>query len=411
MRSNNRITQRYFEELEQDLLIGLAKESTIAQRKKAVNKFLQFLNRSRINLKNLTSLNLQDFLHFLSQKEPKTGKKLAPATIKQVYALVKSFYVRCYERGITSKHPDLVFIRNLLRRYKLGERKLPKYINQENMKRILNECPDRWRLLLYFMYETGARIGEVLTVKIDHLDLNKKIVQIFEPKTMNFRVTTLSDRTIHLLNEYLKTHRPKPRRGYESFLFINQQRRKMSPRAVQYIVKRYSSKILGEKNAITPHYFRAACAVHLLESGVDIRQVQEIIGWKSLSIVQNYTRVTPHRQAELKEKHHPSFQVREQKSSMSEKKSFEISNSNEDLLYKQGKISNKHQQGIDELKKEFQQEIENLKRHFQQEQQKITHERQEYEQRIGELLKSQQEMNDLLKSQQQVIQLLAKKTS
>ncbi|MFX1253588.1 MAG: tyrosine-type recombinase/integrase [Promethearchaeota archaeon] len=389
MRSNERIKQRYFEELEQECLTGLAKSSTFVQRKKAVNYFIKFLNMSTINLKNVNSLHIQDFLQSLSQKKTYQRKSLAPATLKQIYALVRSFYVRCYEKGITTEHPDRIFTKKLLRRYKLGERKLPKYIDQEKMKQLLRECPEKWKALLHFMYDTGARISEVLNVQQQHLDLRRKLVQIYEPKTMNVRLTTLSNKTVQLLREYFSKYRPEPRIGHESFLFINQQRRRMSPRGVQYIVKKVSSEKLGEENAITPHYFRAACAVHLLESGVDIRQVQEIIGWKSLGIVQNYTRVTPQRQAELKEKHHPGFQSTEKQISSEEPISSIASEMRSFRLQ------------LTEEQRKHQKELEVLKKTLQEEQHRRIEDRRAYEQQIGELVKSQQ----------QLIQLLSQKTT
>ncbi|MFX0093237.1 MAG: tyrosine-type recombinase/integrase [Candidatus Hodarchaeota archaeon] len=387
MQSNDRIKQRYFDELEQNVQAGLARRSTLAQRRKAVNYFLQFLNMNKINLKGLNSLHIQEFLHFLSNKRTSPGRKLAPATLKQIYALAKSFYVRCYERNFVSKHVDLIFIRNILHRYKLGVQKLPKYIDQENMKQLLTFCPDKWKALLHFMYDTGARISEVLAVQQQHLDLTNNRVQIFEPKTMNVRVTTLSNLTIQLLKEYLSKHRPEPRAGYQKFVFINQQRRQMSPRAVQYIVKQLSRKILGEKSTITPHYFRAACAVHLLESRVDIRQVQEIIGWKSLTVVQNYTRVTPQKQAQLKRQHHPGFQMQ--------------APADEDQTLIKNQINDSFHHQIIEVQQKHQKELEELRKSFQQEQIKHEQERQAYETRIDELRKTQQ----------QLIQILSQKSS
>ncbi|MFX0094918.1 MAG: tyrosine-type recombinase/integrase, partial [Candidatus Hodarchaeota archaeon] len=182
MRSNNQIKSRYFGDLEQDCQFGLEKQSTFAQRKKAVNYFVEFLNGAKIDLKCLSSPDLHAFLQYLSQKQTSKGTKLASATIKQIYALAKTFYVRCYEKTIVSKHPDLIFIKNFLHRYKLGERKLPKYIDQDNMRKLLEECPKRWKALLYFMYDTGARISEVLNVQLEDLDFNRKLVQIHEPK-------------------------------------------------------------------------------------------------------------------------------------------------------------------------------------------------------------------------------------
>ena len=73
------------------------------------------------------------FLQFLSKRTTYKQTNLAPATIKQIYALVKSFYVNCYEKRIVSTHPDLIFTTNLLQRYKMGEQKLPKYINHNRI--------------------------------------------------------------------------------------------------------------------------------------------------------------------------------------------------------------------------------------------------------------------------------------
>ncbi|MFX0094840.1 MAG: tyrosine-type recombinase/integrase, partial [Candidatus Hodarchaeota archaeon] len=205
---------------------------------------------------------------------------------------------------------------------------------------------------------------------------------------------------------------------YGKFIFINQQRRKMSPRAVQYIVKGISAEILGRENAITPHYFRAACAVHLLESGVDIRQVQEIIGWKSLTVVQNYTRVTPQRQIQLKEQHHPSFQSQRLELKKHEEKS-SILEQMKALRRELAEERRRHHQEITELKQASQQDqftrmkelqsyekrhqeaIETLKQNLEQEQRLRMQERQTYEQRV----------DDLLKAQQQLVQALTQKSS
>ncbi|MFX0092198.1 MAG: tyrosine-type recombinase/integrase [Candidatus Hodarchaeota archaeon] len=385
MRTNNRIREEYFRELEKKCLVGLAKRSTFIQRRKAVNYFLEFLNTNHIGLKHIKSQHLHEFLQYLSLKKTYKETNFSPATLKQIYALTKTFYVRCFEKYAEFKHPDLIFTKNLLQRYKLGEKKLPKYIDQDKMRELLEKCPKEWKALLYFMYETGARISEVLGVQIQHLNVDRKLVQIFEPKTMNFRVTTLSDTTVQLLEDYILKIRSKPFDRYKKFIFISRQHRRLSVRAVQYIVKRLSSKILGKENSITPHYFRAACAVHLLESGVDIRQVQEIIGWKSLSIVQNYTRVTPQRQAQLKEQHHPSFKSQK----------IEQSAGKEEFDKMISQIENIRQE-LRESKQKHQEEIKEMKQAFQQERQERKEERQGYEQRIDKMLKTQEQLLQLL---------------
>ncbi|MFX0092839.1 MAG: tyrosine-type recombinase/integrase [Candidatus Hodarchaeota archaeon] len=378
MRKNRQLFDVYFDELEQQCHAGLVKRSTLRQRRRAVKYLLEFMDQSNIDLKNLNSAHIRAFLQYLSLRQTYTGKKFAAATIKQAYALSRSFYVSCYGEKRVTTPPDQVFKRDLLRQYVLGEQKLPKYIDKEDMKALLEKCPDRWKALLNLMYETGARISEILPLQIDQLNLKKQTVRIFEPKTMNYRITTLSSKTVRFLELYLSKYRRQPRKGYKNFLFINQQRRPMSSRAIQYLIKRLSKKYLGERHVITPHYFRAACAVHLLEAGVDIRQVQEIIGWKSLNIVQNYTRVTPQKQAELKAKYHPGFQS-EENAKTHDKTSAQNSSSIVEQL-ERIRLQMEHMQTT------YEQKLQDLQLNLQKEQQKREEEQKQHKNQVDELI-------------------------
>ncbi|MFX0065983.1 MAG: phage integrase SAM-like domain-containing protein, partial [Candidatus Hermodarchaeota archaeon] len=109
MRSNNRIKNKYFKRLDEEAQSGLARRSTVVQRKKAINYFVKFLNSNQIKLKEINSMHIQSFIQYLSQKQTNRRRTLAPSTIKQIYALVKTFYVRCYEKITVTQHPDLIF--------------------------------------------------------------------------------------------------------------------------------------------------------------------------------------------------------------------------------------------------------------------------------------------------------------
>ncbi|MFX1251677.1 MAG: tyrosine-type recombinase/integrase [Promethearchaeota archaeon] len=391
MRSNNRIRDKYFGILDEELQSGLEKQSTSIQRKKAVNYFVNFLNSKQIKLKEISDEDIHSFIQYLSQKRTNRGRTLTSSTIKQIYALSKIFYIRCYEKRVLTQPPDRIFTINLLKRYKIGEHKLPKYIDQKKMRQLLEECRGRWKALLHFMYETGARISEVLNIQLDDVDYERKVVQIYEPKTNNYRITALSEKTIQLIKEYKQTYRRVPRPGYESYLFINQQRRKMSKRAIQFLINRLSSKLWGENNKISPHYFRAACAVHLLEEGVDIRQVQEIIGWKSLSVVQNYTRVTLRRQTELKKEFHPSFRKTKLENQKQAKPTL-----HPDIAALMKQMKEEQQQMREELQKNRQKE---------QERQQEIHELKQKERLL------QNQVNELIENQKNLIKMLSGKQS
>ena len=302
-----RLLIRLTNEKARDMYLDLLLEnpnSSLSERRRAINNLISFLDSIDISITELATEHLDVFVNNLVSGEI-TGNPLSANTIQQKMALNKTFVRFLYERKFIDEHPDRIFTKGLDLRLPKVKELLPKYISQKDIQLLLENCSDRYQALLYLAYDTGARISEILSVKILDISFETSTITITEHKTNSFRKAFLSNITIQKLNYYLDTVRPKKE---SDFLFINSYGKPFVSRTIQIFLKDFSEKLLGHK--ITPHYFRAACATHMLENGAGIREVQVIVGWKSIQTVERYTRIIEKRQAQVKSNTHPLEKVK-----------------------------------------------------------------------------------------------------
>lgn len=169
-------------------------------------------------------------------------------------------------------------------------RSLPKSLTKEDVKKLIKAVPPtrkRDRLIILLLYGTGLRASEVCNLKIEDVDFKRGILIVKGGKGAKDRVVPIPDFLLREIEDYLKT-----REDGSEYLFVEVRREKkdkISPKTVWYLLKKY-----GEKAGIrvTPHMLRHSFATHMLEKGVDIRVIQEILGHSNLSTTQIYTKVT-----------------------------------------------------------------------------------------------------------------------
>ncbi|NJE25704.1 recombinase XerC [Thermococcus sp. MV5] len=169
-------------------------------------------------------------------------------------------------------------------------RNLPKSLTREEVRRLLDAVPPtkkRDRLIILLLYGTGLRVSEICNLKIEDIDFNRGILIVKGGKGAKDRIVPLADPLLEEVRGYLKT-----RRDGSEYLFVEIRREKkdkISPKTVWYLLKKYGDKA-GVK--VTPHMLRHSFATHMLEKGIDIRVIQEILGHSNLSTTQIYTKVT-----------------------------------------------------------------------------------------------------------------------
>jgi len=163
------------------------------------------------------------------------------------------------------------------------EKKLPVVLTKQEIKDLIKSAPTKKsRLLIKLLYSSGLRVSECLNLKIDDLEIAAGIGWVRKGKRGKDRLFILSENLIKDLDKYLKKHQGP-------HLFSHN--KPLTPRNAQKIIKRAAEKA-GIKKVVSPHKLRHSFATHLLESGVDIRKIQELLGHSDLSTTQIYTKVS-----------------------------------------------------------------------------------------------------------------------
>jgi integrase/recombinase XerC len=165
----------------------------------------------------------------------------------------------------------------------------------------------RDRAVLELMYGSGIRVGEVATLTVDAVDLDRGRVRVMG-KGSKEREVPISDHAAAALRAYLRLGRarmaPRSGPGGTEPLFYNKRKKPFSPRDIRTMVERYGGTVLPGRR-VTPHTLRHSFATHLLEGGADIRAVQELLGHASVATTQRYTHVSRARVFEAYERSHP----------------------------------------------------------------------------------------------------------
>ncbi len=142
------------------------------------------------------------------------------------------------------------------------------------------------RTMLSLIYSCGLRCGELLKMKPKDIDSKRMLVMIRLAKGKKDRIVPLSEKVLQLLREYYKRYRPK------EWLFEGQKvGEAYSERSLQLVLKHAIEKA-GIKKPVSLHWLRHSYATHLLESGTDLRYIQELLGHKSSKTTEIYTHVS-----------------------------------------------------------------------------------------------------------------------
>jgi integrase/recombinase XerD len=164
---------------------------------------------------------------------------------------------------------------------------LPNVLSKEEIKLILNAHSNiKHKMMLSLIYSCGLRCGELLALKPVHIDSKRNIVLLKNSKGQKDRIVPLSPFILEMLREYYKLFKPK------TYLFEGQTAgMAYDSRSLQLILKQALQKT-GITKPATLHWLRHSYATHLLESGTDLRYIQELLGHSSSKTTEIYTHVS-----------------------------------------------------------------------------------------------------------------------
>jgi integrase/recombinase XerD len=166
------------------------------------------------------------------------------------------------------------------------EKRLPNVLSKNEVKSIL-EAPTnlKHRAMLSLIYACGLRRSELLSLTKFDIDSKRMVVIIRMAKGKKDRIVPLSPKILSLLRDYYKSYNPK------EFLFEGQGGGEYSEKSLENVFKQSLLKA-NNKKPVTLHWLRHSYATHLLESGTDLRYIQDLLGHKSSKTTEIYTHVS-----------------------------------------------------------------------------------------------------------------------
>ena len=168
--------------------------------------------------------------------------------------------------------------------------KIPKHVpvvlTKDEVRQLIDSAGShKSKVMIQFLYSSGLRLSELINLKVNDLEIKEKIGWVRKGKGSKDRIFILSDNLIKELEKYKLTLDPD-----EKYLFPGIKGH-ISSRNVQKIVEKAAERA-GLKKKVYPHMLRHCFATHLLEAGVDIRKIQELLGHSNLQTTQIYTSVS-----------------------------------------------------------------------------------------------------------------------
>lgn len=233
-----------------------------------IANFLYFLKDRPIE--QITNTDVQRFVEDIIQR-----KKYSISTHRQLISAVKHFGARFTRSEIIP--PDLI--------RPSKNRRLPTVLSKQEVIRLLQATPNlKHRMALALLYSAGLRIGELTSLKVADIDTERRQLRIQNAKGRKDRYGILAESILSLLHNYLMTYRPV-------YYFIEgPQQKKYSEGSIRKFLQRNCQRA-GIKKHCTPHTLRHSYATHLIENGVGLRYVQDLLGHSKPETTMIYTHV------------------------------------------------------------------------------------------------------------------------
>jgi len=234
--------------------------------------FEQFLNYfSEIRPEQLTDAHVAEFQTYLVKT-----RRIATSTQNQYINAIKFYFEKVLGRDKGYYHIERP----------IKEFKLPKVLTEKEVVDLLNSVHNlKHKAMLLIVYSSGLRAGELINLRINDIDAEQMRVFVRGGKGKKDRVTILSQKALDVLRQYFKKYRPK------EFLFEGQTQGQYSLSSLRKVF-RAALNDAGIKKRVTLHSLRHSFATHLLESGVDLRYIQELLGHSSSKTTEIYTHIT-----------------------------------------------------------------------------------------------------------------------
>jgi len=262
------------DKMNRDLQISGLKEETCEGH---IRKVKIFLRTIKTPIGEITQNDVLEFLRHLRYE-----KNYSIGTVNNYRSAIKYLYeVTLGKQWSDKKVPRL-----------RGYKPLPSVLSKSEVIKFIEAMPNKmYRTILYTMYSSGLRVGEAVALKVKDIDSERMQIYVEKSKSGSARYAILSEKNLELLRSYVREWKKKYRYSFtpESFLFPSSHLKgeHISKKTIKNRVSELAQKIsFGKK--ITSHTLRHSFATHLLEAGVDIFHIKELLGHRSIQSTSVY---------------------------------------------------------------------------------------------------------------------------
>jgi len=207
-----------------------------------------------------------------------TNENKAFSTVNQMICALRFFYVEVLGRADEVERVHY---------QKRKKQTLPSVLSPQEVSRLVRATPNlKHRTIIMALYSAGLRLSEVIGLQVGDVDSASMRVRVREAKGGRERQVMLSETLLGSLRDYYRVYRPV------SWLFFGRDKgRPLSSTSIQRMIKKWAV-VAGLGKRVTPHVLRHSFATHLLETGTNLRYIQELLGHKSIQTTMGYTRVS-----------------------------------------------------------------------------------------------------------------------
>ncbi|HVN98072.1 MAG TPA: tyrosine-type recombinase/integrase [Syntrophorhabdaceae bacterium] len=291
-------------------------KSTIKGIAKEFYKYLEAEKGASFNTKRAYKGDIEDFIEFIENATDEIidhntirayivaiYKDLKKSSLSRKISAIKVFFKFMKKKGYIDENTALI-----IKNPKI-EKHLPKFYTIDEMFHFLDFLPkDGWLnirnvAIFELMYSTGMRASEALAIDVQDLHMDGMWVKV-KGKGGKERILPFGDKAKEALDAYIEMTKKTGKYRLKNALFINARGERLAYRGLLKIMKKHQIKAQLFKN-LSLHGVRHSFATHMLDSGADLRSIQELLGHSKLSTTQRYTHVSMDKLMEIYDKSHP----------------------------------------------------------------------------------------------------------
>lgn len=272
-------------------------KNTVNSYEEDLLKYFEFIKNKKVyDIKDIDKSLIEDYLIYLKKHE------YTITSISRKLTTIKNFHNFLFQNKMTKTNEAETIDRPKITKI------LPKVMTVEEVDRLLDiKCVTvfdyRNKAMLELLYATGLRVSELLSLKMNDIDMENCVVRCIG-KGSKERIVPIGEYVIYYLNQYLSERQVLFKKKKSDYVFLNKFGGPLSRFSFFKIIKR----LLSEKNIhvdVSPHTLRHSFATHMLEYGADLRSIQELLGHSDIATTKIYTHISNNRIKEDYNKYHP----------------------------------------------------------------------------------------------------------